>query len=177
MIATVFDTETTGLIINPARNLFAQPEIISIAIQSVNMMTEELFNDYYRVFQPTKSISQEITKITGFTNASVMNAPRVKDHLDEIIARLMVCPLIIGQNVSFDMSLVNLECQRYDKVIKWPPTIDLVENSIFIKGYRLSLTNLHQELFGADFSGAHEADIDVKITIKCAIEMFKRGWL
>jgi DNA polymerase III epsilon subunit-like protein len=75
------------------------------------------------------------------------------------------------------MGMINLECKRYDKEIKWPKTLDLVENSIFVKGYRLSLTNLHKELFGTDFAGAHDATVDVRITIKCAIEMFKRGWL
>jgi hypothetical protein len=75
------------------------------------------------------------------------------------------------------MAMVTLECDRLGKKIKWPKTLDLVENSIFLKGYRLSLTNLHIELFGTDFAGAHAADTDVKMTIKCAIEMFKRGWL
>jgi DNA polymerase III epsilon subunit-like protein len=177
MIATVFDTETTGLIINPARKLDLQPEIISIAIQSVNMMTEEFFNDYYKVFKPTRPIPHEITRITGFTDASVANAPPIVEHIDEFLARLMICDLIIGQNITFDMSMVNLECRRYGRNINWPKTLDLVENSIFIKGYRLTLTNLHRELFGTDFSGAHQADTDVKITIKCAVEMFKRGWL
>jgi DNA polymerase III epsilon subunit-like protein len=177
MIATVFDTETTGLIINPARKLDAQPEIISIAIQSVNLMTEELFDDYYKVFRPIKSISQEITRITGFTDNSVKDAPRIIIHLDDILARLSGAQLLIGQNITFDMGMINSECQRYNRVIKWPKCLDLVENSIFIKGYRLSLTNLHKELFGTDFVGAHDATVDVRITVKCAIDMFKRGWL
>jgi len=177
MIATVFDTETTGLIINPARKLDAQPEIISIAIQSVNLMTEELDELHYCVFKPHKSISQEITKITGFTDLFVKDSPHIIEQIDSVIEKLEEAKLLIGQNVTFDMNMINLECKRYDKEIKWPKTIDLVENSIFIKGYRLSLTNLHKELFGTDFAGAHDATVDVRITIKCAIEMFKRGWL
>src|SRR5271167_1160622 len=106
MIATIFDTETTGLIINPARKLDAQPEIISIAIQPVNLMTEELYDIYYKVFKPTKSISQEITKITGFTNASVINELSIQYYIDEIIEKLQVGEVIIGQNITFDMGMV-----------------------------------------------------------------------
>jgi DNA polymerase III subunit alpha len=177
MIATVFDTETTGLIINPARKLDTQPEIISIAIQSVNLMTEELDDLHYCVFKPHKSIPQEITRITGFTDAAVKDSPHIIEQIDSVIEKLEEAKLLIGQNITFDMGMVNLECKRYDKEIKWPKTLDLVENSIFVKGYRLSLTNLHKELFGTDFAGAHDATVDVRITIKCAIEMFKRGWL
>jgi DNA polymerase III epsilon subunit-like protein len=178
MIATVFDTETTGLIINPARNLSTQPEIISIAIQSVNLMTEELDELYFKIFKPVKSINQDITKITGFTNEYVKDMLSIELELPFIIPKLRTGNFIIGQNISFDIGMVEIECKRYNyPPPRWPKAIDLVENSIFLKGYRLSLTNLHQELFGISFSGAHRADVDMQITIKCAIEMFKRGWL
>jgi DNA polymerase III alpha subunit (gram-positive type) len=177
MIATVFDTETTGLIINPARRLDTQPEIISIAIQSADLQEGTLLNSYYKIFKPNKSISEEITKITGFTNDSVSEAPPIKDHLDEIIFRLEACPLIIGQNIDFDMNMIRLECQRYNRVIKWPAVQDLVANTIHLKGYRLSLKNLHIELFGEEFKGAHQADVDVAMTIKCAVELYKRNLL
>jgi ATP-dependent DNA helicase DinG len=177
MKATVFDTETTGLIINPARKLDTQPEIISIAIQSVDLQTGELFNNYYKVFKPIKPISEEITKITGFTNESVLGAPPIKDHIDEIISILKDSNLIIGQNIDFDMNMIRLECQRCNRVILWPPVQDLVANTIHLKGYRLSLKNLHIELFGEEFKGAHQADVDVAMTIKCAVELYKRGLL
>jgi DNA polymerase III epsilon subunit-like protein len=177
MQVVVFDTETTGLIINPARKLDTQPEIISISIQEAELQTAEVGEPYNKIFKPVKPITEEITRITGFTNESVSEAPPIKDNIDDIIARLENAPLLLGQNISFDMSLVELECMRYGKNIKWPKHLDLVENTIYLKGYRLSLTNLHIELFGAKFEGAHKADTDVQATIKCAIELFKRGLL
>lgn len=177
MIATVFDTETTGLIINPARKLDTQPEIISIAIQSVNLQTAEIFDPYYKIFKPSKSISEEITRITGFNNENLLEAPPITDFIDEIITKLETAKLIIGQNANFDQSMLELELMRYGKTIKWPKILDLVENTIHLKGYRLSLTNLHIELFGHTFDSAHRADVDVMITCKCAIELFKRGLL
>lgn len=177
MIATIFDTETTGLIINPARKLDSQPEIISIAIQSVNLQTAELYEQYYRIIKPTKPVDEDITRITGFTNGDLEDCNPMTNYIDEIIQRLEAPPLIIGQNISFDMNMVELECMRYNKTIKWPKHLDLVENTIHIKGYRLSLTNLHIELFGQGFESAHRADVDVLVTCKCAIELYKKGLL
>lgn len=177
MIAVIFDTETTGLIENPARSLDKQPEIISIAIQKLNLQTGEFFEKHYFIFKPTKPVSELITKITGFTNEYLNNMPLITDYMEEIILVLESAPLIIGQNINFDMSMVNLECRRYHREIKWPKSLDLIENTIHLKGYRLSLTNLHLELFGVTFPDAHQADVDVAMTAKCAIELFKRGML
>jgi len=177
MNVTVFDTETTGLIDNPARKLEKQPEIVSIAIQNINLATGELGGEYYQMFKPTRPIPQDVTKIHGITNEMVENSPSIELALSYIIGTLEMSQLIIGQNISFDKSMVELECKRYNRSIKWPKTMDLVENSIFTKGYRLSLTNLHMELFGTNFDSAHRANVDVLITAKCATEMFRRGWL
>jgi DNA polymerase-3 subunit alpha len=179
MIATIFDTETTGLIDNPARKLEKQPEIISFSAQTVNLATGEFLNGngYNTFIKPLNPISSEITKITGITNEQVRNMPHMEHFIDDIILCLEGSELLIGQNIRFDMDMVELECRRLNKFIHWPYTMDLIQNTIHLKGYRLSLTNLHIELFGEPFSGAHQASVDVAITCKCAIELFKRGLL
>lgn len=177
MFATIFDTETTGLIINPARSLALQPEIISLAAQSFDTITGTKFTSYYNEFKPNKPVSQEITNITGFTNDHLNTRPYIGDHLDEIIAFLEKAELIIGQNIIFDQQMLELECKRYKRTIKWPKGLDLVENTIHLKGYRLNLTALHTELFGVGFESAHQADVDVDATYRCAVELFKRDLL
>jgi ATP-dependent DNA helicase DinG len=177
VIATIFDTETTGLIINPARKLDAQPEIISFASLTVALDTQERSDVYYRIFKPAKPVSEEITRITGFRNEDLNECNPIFHYIDEILNILEKATLIIGQNISFDKAMIELECQRYNRHIRWPKIMDLVENTIFLKGYRLSLTNLHKELFGHEFDSAHKADVDVLITAKCAIELYKRGFL
>jgi DNA polymerase III epsilon subunit-like protein len=177
MRTVVFDTETTGLIINPARSLALQPEIISFAAQEFDLMTGEKFNSFYRIFKPTRPISEEITKITGFTNEQLAIEPPIKDSLDEITIMLEKANLLIGQNITFDKGMVELELKRYNKKILWPMSLDLVEHTIYLKGYRLSLTNLHLELFGVGFESAHQANVDVDATYRCAVELYKRGLL
>lgn len=177
MKVTIFDTETTGLIINPARKLDKQPEVISIAICDVDLASGLISNEYYQEFKPQNSITQEITDITKFTNEYLSTKNHIFHYMEEITQRLENPLLLIGQNINFDMSILNFECQRYWRPIKWPKTLDLIENTIYLKGYRLSLTNLHLELFHTTFEDAHHALTDAKITAKCAIELFKRRLL
>lgn len=178
MKAVVFDTETTGLIINPARKLETQPEIISLAIQNIDLATGEITDHYYQEFKPLKPISEEITRITRITNERLEKAHSINFELSMILPRFETAPMLIGQNIKFDLDMIELECIRYNyPKPKWPPRVDLIQNSIHLKGFRLSLKNLHKELFGTEFEDAHRADVDASITAKCAIEMFKRGLL
>lgn len=177
MRTVIFDTETTGLIVNPARSLALQPEIISLAAQEFELDGGEKFESYYKIFKPTKPVSEEITRITGFTNDQLADKPSIEAHLDEMILILEKAQMLIGQNITFDKGMFDLECRRYHKKIRWPMCLDLVENTIHLKGYRLSLTNLHLELFGTTFESAHQANVDVDATYRCAVELFKRGML
>jgi DNA polymerase III epsilon subunit-like protein len=178
MKAVTFDTETTGLIINPARKLDMQPEIISLAMQDVDLKTGEITNNYYQEFKPLKPVSEEITRITIINNEQLKSAHSMNFELPMIMLRLMSTTVVIGQNIRFDMDMIELECKRYHyTMLKWPKAIDLIQNTIHLKGYRLSLTNLHKELFGTEFASAHNAMVDCTTTSKCAIELFRRGLL
>lgn len=177
MLALVFDTETSGLIENPARRLEVQPEVISFASCFIIPSEDSISNEYYKEFKPRKPIGADITKITGLTNEQLNKCDYIDPHLDTLIHMLENAPIIIGQNVRFDMSMIELECMRYGKSIVWPTAVDLTQHAIFIKGYRLKLAELYLELFGKTFEDAHRADVDCRMTALCAIEMYKKGWL
>src|SRR5580698_3463260 len=131
LMMVVFDTETSGLIENPARKLDSQPEIISIAIQSIDLEKAEIFDHYYCEFKPLKPISANITEITGITNERLEIAPSIESQLPYIIPRLRGAPVLIGQNIRFDMDMIELECRRYQyPSFKWPRILDLVQNTI-----------------------------------------------
>jgi len=50
-----------------------------------------------------------------------------------------------------------------------------VQETEWIKGHRLSLSALHEELFGEPFSGAHRARVDVDALTRCFNELRQRG--
>ena len=65
-----------------------------------------------------------------------------------------------------------------DKLINfpWPKNhICTVEHSLHIKGYRLKLAQLHQELLGKGFENAHRAKNDVYALVRCFHALVERG--
>jgi hypothetical protein len=73
--------------------------------------------------------------------------------------------------------MVDIEAQRLGIELRWPRLVCTVEQTIALKGYRLSLENLHKELFGEPFEGAHRAKADVAALTRCCRELFKRGMI
>jgi hypothetical protein len=71
--------------------------------------------------------------------------------------------------------MIDLEAKRLNRVIKWPPLVCTVEQSIHYKGHRMNLGDLHEHLLGVRFSGAHRAKEDVDALVRCCVEMRKRG--
>jgi DNA polymerase III epsilon subunit-like protein len=180
MIALIFDTETTGLVNNRSLPLDRLPEIIEWCSFLVNLETGKILKEYETLVKPTvfpmsaQTIKETKTKLT---NGMLEKAKTFKDLAPKIVKIIEDAPLLIAHNVSFDKEMCDIEMERLGQSIKWPPVRCTVEQSVFVKGKRLNLTKLHAELFGTEFEDAHRARNDVAALTRCAIEMFRRGWL
>jgi DNA polymerase III alpha subunit (gram-positive type) len=84
---------------------------------------------------------------------------------------------VIAHNASFDQEAINIEANRLGRIIKWPTCRCSVEQTIHLKGKRLTLGALHEHLFGARFDDAHRARADVMALVRCCCELHKRGEL
>lgn len=177
MIANVFDTETTGLINSMAVPLERQPEIVQLHFTKVRLDDGLVLGKETFLFKPSRQISEEMTKIHGISNEDVASAPRFKDCADFIVNQMEFADLDIAHNAQFDVDMLNLECKRCEREMRWPRVICTVEQTYWLKGYRLSLTNLHAELFGEDFNEKHSAEGDVAALVRCCLELHKRAWL
>lgn len=185
MKAIVFDTETTGLIKNRTLKLEQQPEIIELYAAEVNLKTGKILKEIDTLIKPARPLSDKpnpgekktITDITGITNEMLQDAPSMKEVAPKIFQFLGNGPILIAHNASFDREMLELEAQRLSIEPKFPRFICTVEQTISLKGYRLTLSNLHQELFNEPFTGAHRAKVDVAALIRCCKELFKRGVL
>jgi DNA polymerase III alpha subunit (gram-positive type) len=177
MIATVFDTETSGLIENRTLRLDRQPEIIEFYACAINLETGEMLDEFDTLIKPKKPVSDEITQITTITNDMLQDAEPFSKHANRIQGILERSPSVIAHNLAFDKDMVEIEFQRLSPGwhIEWPECICTVEQTNHIKGYRLSLSALHQTLFGEPFEGAHRAKVDVQALLRCSVELFKRG--
>lgn len=175
MNAFIFDTETTGLISNHLVKLEQQPEIIEFYGNLVDLDTGEILNEVEYLIKPKGKIDDIITRITTINAAMVEEAPRFGEVLPTIRQAIESAPLVIAHNASFDREIVDIEFERRDATLKWPKLICTVEATIHLRGYRLSLSALHEYLFGEVFTGAHRARVDVAALTRCACELRKRG--
>lgn len=176
MIIQPFDTETSGLIDNRTLPLDKQPSIIEWYSCAVDLVTGEVLWEINTLIKPPKPVSEEITRITGITNAMLEDAPTFSVVAPLIRAAIELGPRALAHNASFDMEMVELEFERLGQTIVWPRRpICTVEATLPLKGHRLNLTALHELLFSEKFPSAHRAKNDVLALTRCAIELHKRG--
>jgi DNA polymerase III epsilon subunit-like protein len=151
----------------------------------VDLKSGHIFGEYETLIKPSKPLSdipapgdkKTITKITGITNEMLEGAPSFKDVADKIIRRIEDAPATITHNHSFDKEMLDIEAERIGLKIRWPRSICTIEQTIVMKGYRLSMGALHQLLFDEKFEGAHRAKVDVTALTRCCVELLKRGVL
>jgi len=183
MQAILFDTETTDLIHNHAIPLDQQPRIIEIYALKIQLPADAFgsaeewqFVDEFESFvNPGIKITDEITRITNITNADVRDAPRIAELWPRLRDFFATADMVVAHNVSYDMGVIDFEQLRVNDKQKfpWPPKrLCTVEATEHLKGHRLSLTALHEQLFGVKFEGAHRARTDVKAMTMC----FKKLW-
>lgn len=186
MLATLFDTETSGLIANGTMKLDKQPEIIEFYACVADLATGEIHREFETLIKPFRPLSLErkpgegktTTEVTGITNEMLVDAPCFAQVADCIAEILIEAPVVIAHNLSFDYELVNLEFFRLRRTIPWPEThICTVEQTIWLKGYRLNMGALYELLFDETFVDAHRAKPDTMAMLRIAVELLKRDMI
>lgn len=173
----LFDTETTGLIKNTAIRIENQPHIIELFGLSLGDELEEV-GHWGSLFNHHKKLPDEIVKITGITDEMIKDAPWFYNKAAEVKAFIETHDIVVAHNLTYDMQMVDNEMARCNLTVNWPADrICTVEQTEHIKGHRLSLTALHEHLFGEGFPSAHRAENDVRPMARCYIELRKRGML
>lgn len=177
MLTMIFDTETTGLVRNHLKKLDDQSSIIEFYGCVANLANGDIIEEYETLVKPPKPLPPEIVKITNLTDSMLENSPPFAAVADEIRVFIERAPVVLAHNFSFDQEMVDFEFERLGRKLNWPPAICSVEQSIILKGHRLTLTALHEFLFGFKFVDAHRAKVDVKALVKCCTELYKRELL
>lgn len=173
----ITDTETTGLVKPIPTDIQFQPfmtEIYACKIDGNFKFLEE----FETLIKPPIPISAEITKITGITDETLVGAPRFDEIYKDLRKFFRGTNVIVGQNIQFDISIIHYELMRHDwdKKFCWPERhICTIESSYHYKNKRMKLSDLHEHLFGEGFEDAHRAKSDVMATVRCFIELVKRG--
>lgn len=185
MLAVVFDTETNGLISNHSIKLEKQPSIIEFYGCLADLSTGEIKSELDQLIKPPAPLLEvvapgerrTITEITGITNEMLNDKPKFSLVAPQIAQFIEQAPAVIAHNASFDREMVDIEFERLGQHLVWPRVICAVEATIHLKGFRLSLTALHEHLFGVPFAGAHRAKQDVAALLKCCVKLYEDGAL
>lgn len=174
----IFDTETTNLVLPKVADLKNQPEIIDLFALKVDDETLEIQDELEMLIRPQKSISEEITNITGITNEMVADAPTFPRVAKQVAEFWFGQKTHVGHNISFDHDMLIIEFTRLGLQYKfpWPMnavcTVELTEH---YEGRRMKLIDLHKYLLGEGFEGAHRARSDVEATWRCLKAIKERG--
>lgn len=175
----IFDTETTGLIKNSLMPLAKQPKVIELFAMVVDDEQDWAeVTTLHSYFDPKQPLPAIVTKITGITDAMVKGQPAFSSMWEPLEMALGISDAVVAHNLSYDIAMINFECKRIGVDVLWPQQrICTVECTESIRGHRLSLTKLHQELFGEAFENAHSAEKDVRALARCYIELHKRDMI
>lgn len=181
--ALLFDTETTSIENNVLLSDKHKPYIIEFFGRIVDEK-DETVEELEFLCRPPIPIPDEVTRITGLRDADLKDAPPFAEKAKELFDFIASADAVVAHNLRYDWSVVNTEFARLmiapgiEAQPKWPLIrICTVEETEWVKGYRLSLTGLHELLFGHPFDGAHRARTDVDALTRCFIEMRKRRWV
>ncbi len=177
MLAFIFDAETTGLVNNSLIPLDNQPRIIEFFGHLVDDETGEVIEELEFMCDPGVPIDHVITRITGIKQEQLDGQKPFSYHTIDMHRMIVKADAAVAHNLSFDMALLAFEFERDNKaVVNWPKRlICTVEQTEWMRGHRLSLGALHEELFGEPFAGAHRARHDVEALTRCYLELRKRG--
>lgn len=172
----LFDLETTNLVHNSLQPLHKQPKIIEIFGLILQEGTWEEVATFHSYVDPGVPIPKKVTEITRITDDMVAGKPKFHQIADDWEAFCEQADVIAAHNFSYDKAVLTFEYQRLGRTPKLPEVhVCTVEATEWMKGHRLSLTNLHQELFGEPFANAHSAEDDVRAMARCYVELHKRG--
>lgn len=177
-LAFVFDTETTGLVDNRLRKIERQSEIIEFYGCLIDLETGEITSELDTLIKPKQyPMSKETIEKTKtrLNNELLFNAPNFASKAEEIRSLLETAPIVYAHNAAFDSEMIDIEMERLGKKVAWPRIICTIEQTMHLKGFRLSLTALHQHLFNEAFEGAHRAKHDVMALVRCCVELRKQG--
>lgn len=175
--AVAFDTETTGLIENQTMKEKWLPEVVDFYAVAFNLHTGEVYEELDLLIRPSRKMEEDVIKIHHITNEMLEGKPTFGEVAPLIQQILESGSPVFAHNASYDKEVIDIEMKRRSLEVRWPRVLCTVEQTIYLKGYRLSLTNLHELLFGEKFEDAHRAKVDTTALRRCIVELYKRGEL
>lgn len=171
-LIVVFDTETTGLTLHPDAPLVKQPHIIELGAALVDR-NGQVVETLSQLVHPGKEITDEITKITGITNADLVGAPSFEACLPQLRHIFGQAFAVFAHNLPFDKALLHFGLAR-NKIddFPWPRqeycTVGLHKDAW---GRNPKLTELYEATMGRPLPQTHRALDDVLALVEVVVAL------
>lgn len=161
---TVVDIETTGL--SPRSDSIIEISALRVRNNTIDEVFSSLINPGYEI--PTF-----ISDLTGITNDMLKSAPTINTVLPSFLEFLGE-DIIVGHNVNFD---INFLYDNSTELLSKPLSNDFIDTmriarKLFPDAPHHRLQDVSAMLF-VDYSGAHRAEQDCRITYQCYIQMIE----
>jgi len=163
----VYDTETTGLTLHPDAPVTKQPKCIEfggVLLDRNGRVVEEASI----LINPGEQLSAEITKITGITDADLVDAPPFAEVLPQLRRLFAEADTVMAHNLPFDKAILRGELARlnvYDFI--WPKrelcTVGLYKDQW---GRNPRLIELYESVMGKPLAQTHRALDDVHALVE-----------
>ena len=186
----IFDSETTGIPRNktaPLTDFDNWPRLVQLAWQ-LHSNSGKLLSRGNHIIRPDGfDIPFRAAQVHGITTERALQEGKELEDILKIFAEdLATAELIIGHNIEFDINIIGAELLRKslstDTLLSRKKFDTSTETIAFCAlpggpGGRFKmprLNELHQKLFGADISGAHDAAYDVEATARIFFKLIDK---
>ena len=120
----VFDTETTGFINKKNPDLKAQPKIVQFA-GILGEIQESGYKELERkniLIHPEIPIPYDASQVHHIYDIDVQNEAPMQEKIDDIMEFVNRADVLIGHNIEYDESMLQLELRRYEKLHLYNPS-------------------------------------------------------
>lgn len=168
------DTETTWL---SSTDQILQFAAIYGIFDGKNFYEENRINQYINI---TTKINFFAQRVHGISQSMVAEYNYIDHYIDDFLKYIDSSDHIIGHNISFDIRMLQQDCQRIGKHynrdnIHTFCTMKDIDHISDLPKKRPKLGLLYTHLFGKVFDNAHDAMADIEATKDCFLELAKRG--
>lgn len=157
----IMDFETSGLVLPSIANKEKQPRATEIGAIKTDGQT--IGGQLSQLIYPDCDITEEITKITGITNAMLKGQPRFAEYLPQLKDFFHDSEMMIAHNAPFDRAILEYELHRAGCTdFPWPTEIICTAQEYAIRfGYNPHMKELYEKIIGEPLDQKHRALDDV----------------
>lgn len=185
----IFDTETTGLPRSfkaPISDVENWPRVVQLAWQLHDDDGTLVEHKDFLIKPDGFDIPYGAEKIHGIsTELAMKDGIALSDGLALFEEALSKASFLVGHNVNFDVNVLGCEFFREERATEWvekkilDTCTERTANLCKLLGGRggrfklPTLSELHEHLFEAQFTEAHNATADVEATTRCFLELIR----